>query len=118
MGEAGEQRLAGRDGDGSSLTRLPFPVPFFVDPATDEMGVAETEMAPRMASWLAEARAVPRAAVEAVAGAVSRMGRHAPVPRLHRVEERAGVELEPILVLYGRGCCSSRASRRGARAST
>ncbi|MCY4486542.1 MAG: SWIM zinc finger family protein, partial [Deltaproteobacteria bacterium] len=102
VGEAGEQRLAARDGDGSSLTLLPFPAPFFVDSATGEMGVAETEMAPRMASWLAEAPAVPRAAVEAVAGALARMGKHAPVPRLQRVEERTGVAPEPVLVLYGR----------------
>ena len=102
VGESGEQRLSVRDGDGSSLILLPFPTPFFVDPATGETGVAETEMPPRMASWLAAAPAVPRSAVEAVAGALSRLGRDAPVPRLQRVEERAGVEPEPVLVLYGR----------------
>ena len=101
VGAAGEQRLAVRDGAGSPLTLLPFPTPFFVDPATGATGVAETKLTPRLASWFAEAPPVPREAVEAVASKLSRVGQHAPVPRLRRVEERTDVRPEPVLILYG-----------------
>ena len=102
VGAAGEQRLVARDGAGSLLTLLPFPTPFFFDTATGETGVAETKLAPGMASWLAAAPPVPHEAAGAVASKLSRIGQHAPVPRLRRVEERTDVRPTPVLTLYGR----------------
>ena len=101
VADSGEQRVAMRDAGGAALSLLPFPVPFFVDPASGEMGVAETALPPGLLSWFAVAPAVPRGAVDAVASKLSRVGQHAPVPRLHRVEERTGVAPVPILLLYG-----------------
>ena len=89
-GEAGEQQIVARDGAGSPLTLLAFPTPFFIDPESGEIGVAETALPPRMASWFAAAPPVRRGSVDAVAAKLSRIGQHAPVPRLHRVEERSG----------------------------
>ena len=49
VGPSGEQSIVARDGAGSTMTLLPFPSPFFLDPATGETGVAETSLSPRMA---------------------------------------------------------------------
>ncbi len=102
VGASGEQRFAVRDAAGSTLTLLPFPTPFFLDPETGESGVAEMALAPELASWLAAAPAVPRAATAEVASKLSRLGKGAPVPPLHRIEERTDVALQPVLILYGR----------------
>ena len=88
VGPAGEQSIMARDGAGSTMTLLPFPSPFFLDPATGETGVAETSLPPRMASWFASAPPVPHESVGAVGAKLSRVGQHAPVPRLQRVEDR------------------------------
>ena len=101
VGESGEQRIAARDGAGSPVTLLPFPTPFFVDPETGQIGVAETALTPRLASWFAAAPPVQHGSIHTVAAKLSRIGQHAPVPRLHRVEERGDVRPEPILTLYG-----------------
>ena len=101
VGTAGEQSIVARDGAGSTMTLLPFPSPFFLDPATGETGVAETSLPPRMASWFASAPPVPHESVGAVRAKLSRVGQHAPVPRLQRVEERTDVRPEPVLTLYG-----------------
>ena len=103
VGTGGEQSIVARDGAGSTMTLLPFPSPFFLDPATGETGVAETSLSPRMASWFASAPPVPHESVGAVAAKLSRVGQHAPVPRLQRVEERTDVRPEPVLTLYGCG---------------
>ena len=101
VGEAGEQHIVARDGAGSPLTLLAFPTPFFVDPESGEMGVAETALPARTASWFAAAPPVPHGSIHAVAAKLSRIGQHAPVPRLHRVEERSGARPVPVLTLYG-----------------
>ena len=101
VGESGEQQIVARDGAGSPLTLLAFPTPFFIDPESGEMGVAETALPPRMASWFAAAPPVRHGSVDAVAAKLSRIGQHAPVPRLHRVEERSGARPVPVLTLYG-----------------
>ena len=101
VGPAGEQSIVARDGAGSTMTLLPFPSPFFLDPATGETGVAETSLSPRMASWFASAPPVPHESVGAVTAKLSRVGQHAPVPRLQRVEDRTDVRPEPVLTLYG-----------------
>ena len=101
VGPAGEQSIVARDGSGSTMMLLPFPSPFFLDPATGETGVAETSLPPRMASWFASAPPVPHESVGAVGAKLSRVGQHAPVPRLQRVEERTDVRPEPVLTLYG-----------------
>ena len=72
------------------MTLLPFPTPFFVDPETGQMGVAETALTPRLASWFAAAPPVQHGSIHTVAAKLSRIGQHAPVPRLHRVEEISG----------------------------
>ena len=108
VGESGEQEIVTRDGAGSPVTLLPFPTPLFVDPESGEIGVAETALKPRMASWFAAAPAVRRGSVAAVAAKLSRIGQHAPVPRLHRVEERTDVRPVPVLTLYG---CTHRLPR-------
>ena len=97
----GEQHLVARDAAGSQLTLLPFPTPFFFDPATGETGITETELSPRVVSWFADAPAVPIEAVDAVASRLSRFGQSATVPQLHRIEQRTDVRPEPILTLYG-----------------
>ena len=101
VGESGEQHVVARDGAGSLVTLLPFPTPFFVDPESGEIGVAETALPPRMASWFAAAPPVRHGSVDAVVAKLSRIGQHAPVPRLHRVEERSGARPVPVLTLYG-----------------
>ena len=101
VGESGEQRIEARDGAGSPVTLLPFPTPFFVDPETGQVGVAETALTPRLASWFAAAPPVQHGSIHTVAAKLSRIGQHAPVPRLHRVEEISDVRPEPILTLYG-----------------
>ena len=102
LDEAGAQRLETRDAAGAAVTLLPFPAPFFVDAETGETGAAETKLPPDMAAWFASAPPVPREAVDAVDSKLSRVGQRAPVPRLHRVEERIDVAPEPVLVLYAR----------------
>ena len=82
VGESGEQQVVVRDGAGSLVTLLPFPTPFFVDPESGEIGVAETALPPRMASWFAAAPPVRHGSVNAVAAKLSRIGQHASVPRL------------------------------------
>ena len=101
VGEAGEQYVAARDGAGSPVIVLPFPTPFFLDPQTGEIGVAETALPTGLASWFAGAPPVPRGAFDAVASKLSGIGRQTPVPRLRRVAERTGVSPEPVLTLYG-----------------
>ncbi len=102
VGEAGRQRVAARDETGSALTLLPFPTPLFMDPSTGEIGVAETGLPPRLASWFAAAPPVERGSIDAVAAKLSRIGRHAPVPKPHRVEERSDAVPEPVLRMFGR----------------
>ena len=97
-----------RDGAGSPIALLPFPTPFFIDPETGEIGVAETALPPRLASWFAGAPPVEHGSIHAVAAKLSRIVQRAPVPRLHRVEERGDVRPEPILTLYG---CTHRLRR-------
>ncbi len=99
--EAGRQRVAARDDAGSPLALLPFPTPLFVDAETGAVGVAETGMPARLASWFAAAPPVERGSVPAVAAKLSRIGQHAPVPKLHRVEERSDLRPEPVLRLFG-----------------
>ena len=101
VGEAGRQHVAARDEAGSPVTLLPFPTPLFVDPETGEIGVAETGLPARLASWFAAAPPVEHRSIHAVAAKLSRIGQHAPVPRLHRVEERSDVRPEPVLKLFG-----------------
>ena len=109
VGTSGEQHLVARDGDGAALELLPFPTtPFFIDPETGETGIAETALLPDMVSWLAVAPAVPHDAIDAVEAQLSRIGRQAPVPRMHRVQERANVWPEAVLTLYG---CEHKLSR-------
>ena len=108
IGASGEQHVVARDGDGAALTLLPFPTPFFIDPETGETGVAETALLPDMVSWFAVAPAVPHGAIDAVDAKLSRIGRQAPVPRIHHVEEHADVRPEAVLTLYG---CEHRLSR-------
>ena len=98
---AGRQRVAARDDGGARLTLLPFPTPLFLDPETGGIGVAETCMPAGLASWFAAAPPVERGSIDAVAAKLSRIGQHAPVPKLHRVEERNDVRPEPVLVLFG-----------------
>ena len=99
--EAGRQRVAARDDAGSPLALLPFPTPLFVDAETGDIGVAETGMPARLASWFAAAPPVERGSAPAVEAKLSRIGQHAPVPKLHRVDERSGVRPEPVLRLFG-----------------
>ena len=101
VGEAGRQHVAARDDAGSPVRLLPFPTPLFVDPETGEIGVAETGLPARLASWFAAAPPVEHRSIHAVAAKLSRIGQHAPVPRLHRVEERSDVRPEPVLKLFG-----------------
>ena len=101
VGEAGEQHVVARDGAGSPVTLLPFPTPLFVDPETGEIGVAETALKPQLASWFAAAPPVRHGSADAVVAKLSRIGQHAPVPQLHRVEERSDVPPTPVLTLYG-----------------
>ena len=101
VGEAGRQHVAARDEAGSPVTLLPFPTPLFVDPETGEIGVAATGLPARLASWFAAAPPVEHRSIHAVAAKLSRIGQHAPVPRLHRVEERSDVRPEPVLKLFG-----------------
>ena len=98
----GRQRVTARDEAGARLTLLPFPTPLFLDPETGEIGVAETGMLAGLASWLAAAPPVESGSIDAVAAKLSRIARDAPVPKLHRVEERNDVQPEPVLVLFGR----------------
>ena len=102
VGADGEQRLMAHDGAGAILTLLPFPTPLFLDEGTGETGVAETELSPRMLSWLADAPEVPHESVGAVEAKLSRIGQRSPVPRPHRVEPRTDVAPKPVLILYGR----------------
>ena len=99
--EAGRQRVAARDDTGSPLALLPFPTPLFVDAETGAVGVAEAGMPARLASWFAAAPPVEHGSAPAVAAKLSRIGQHAPVPKLHRVEERSDVRPEPVLRLFG-----------------
>lgn len=99
---AGRQRVAARDDAGAWLMLLPFPTPLFLDPETGEIGVAETGMPARLASWFAAAPPVEHESIDAVAAKLSRIGQHAPVPKLLRVEERNDVRPEPVLRLSGR----------------
>ena len=99
---AGRQRVAARDDGGAPLPLLPFPTPLFLAPETGEIGVAETGMPGRLAAWFAAAPPVERGSASAVAAKLSRIGQHAPVPKLHRVEERNDVRPEPVLRLFGR----------------
>ena len=108
VGEGGRQQVAARDDAGSPLTLLPFPTPLFLDPQTGEIGIPETGLPARLASWFASAPPVERGSIHAVAGKLSRVGQHARVPRLHRVEERSDVVPEPVLGLFG---CEHRAVR-------
>ena len=101
VGESGEQRIVARDDAGTPVTLLPFPTPFFVDPETGETGAVETALKPRLVSWFAAAPPVKHGSIHAVAAKLSRIGQHAPVPQLHRVDERSGVRPEPVLTLYG-----------------
>ena len=98
---AGRQRVAARDDAGARLTLLPFPTPLFLDPNTGEIGVAETGLPEGLAAWFAAAPPVERDSVPAVAAKLSRIGRHAPVPKPHRVEERNDLRPEPVLKLFG-----------------
>jgi len=99
---AGWQRVAARDHAGARLTLLPFPTLLFLDPRTGEIGVAETGIPARLASWFAAAPPVERDSAPAVAAKLSRIGRHAPVPQIHRIDERNDVRPEPVLRLFGR----------------
>ena len=99
---AGRQWVTARGDGGARLTLLPFPTPLFLDLETGETGVAETGMPARLASWFAAAPPVEHGSAAAVAAKLSRIGQHAPVPRLHRVEERNDVRPEPVLRLFGR----------------
>ena len=101
VGEGGRQQIAARDDPGAGLALLPFPTPLFLDPQTGEIGVAETGLPAGLASWFAAAPPVERGSAPAVAAKLSRIGQHAPVPKLHRVEERNDVRPEPVLVLFG-----------------
>ena len=101
VGEAGNQHIVARDGAGSPVILLPFPTPFFIDPETGAIGVAETALPAGLASWFAGAPPVPRTAFGAVASKLSRIGGETPVPRLRRVAERTDVSPEPVLTLYG-----------------
>ncbi len=108
--EAGEQHAVARDESGSPMTILPFPTPLFVDADAGQIGVAETALPPRMASWFAAAPPVRPGAAGAVAAKLSRIGQHAPVPRLHRIEERSDILPVPVLTLYG---CTHEHPRHG-----
>ena len=101
VGEAGRQHVAARDDAGSPVRLLPFPTPLFIDPEAGEIGVAETGLPARLASWFAAAPPVEHGSIHAVAAKLSRIGQHAPVPRLHRVEERSDARPEPVLKLFG-----------------
>ena len=101
VGEAGRQQVAAHDDAGSPLTLLPFPTPMFMDPQSGEIGVAESGLPAGLASWLAAAPPVERGSIDAVAARLSRVGQHARVPQLHRVEERSHVVPEPVLGLFG-----------------
>ncbi len=70
--------------------------------------MAETGLTPGLASWFAAAPPVPHGSVHAVAAKLSRIGQHAAVPRLHRVEARGDARPEPVLTLYG---CTHRTPR-------
>ena len=107
-GRSGEQRLVARDGHGAALELLPFPTPIFIDTETGETGVAETALLPDLVSWFAAAPVVPHGAINAVEAELLRIGPQAPVPRMHRIEERADVWPEAVLTLYG---CEHRLSR-------
>ena len=108
VGEAGRQQVAAHDDAGSPLTLLPFPTPMFMDPQSGEIGVADTGLPAGLAGWLAAAPPVERGSIDAVAARLSRVGQHARVPQLHRVEERTDVVPEPVLGLFG---CEHRAVR-------
>ena len=89
VGEAGRQRIAVRDDAGSAVALLPFPTPLFLDPQTGEIGVVETGHAGG-AGVLASR---PHRRSSAARPPPSRrdcpvIGQHAPVPKLHRVEEQ------------------------------
>ncbi len=101
VGEGGRQRVAARDDAGSALALLPFPTPLFLDPQIGEIGVAETGLPDRLASWFAAAPPVDRGSIDAVDAKLSRIGQHAPVPKLHRVEERSNIQGEAVLRLFG-----------------
>ena len=83
------------------MALLPFPTPLFVDAETGAVDVAETGMPARLASWFAAAPPVERGSAPTVAAKLSRIGQHAPVPKLHRVDERSDVRPEPVLRLFG-----------------
>ena len=112
---AGTQSIEARDDAGLPMTLLPFPMPLFVDRGTGDIGIAETDMPPRLASWFAVAPPVDSGSIDAVAAKLSRVGQHAPVPKLHRVEERGGVRPEPVLTLFGREHRRMRYARDGGR---
>ena len=120
-GEAGRQHVAARDEAGSPVTLLPFPTPLFVDPETGEIGVAETGLPARLASWFAAAPPVEHGSIHAVAAKLSRIGQHAPVPRLHRVEERqrcpsgAGAQALRLRAQDDAACLRRQADRGGER---
>ena len=101
VGDGGEQRAVARGPEGAPLTLLGFGTPFYLDPETGEAGVAETALEPHLASWLAQAPAVPPDAVESVTSSLDGIGGHGPLPRPARLEQRADVPPEPVLILYG-----------------
>ena len=98
----GEQRLATRVDDGSDLSLLRLPVLLYVDPDTCQIGIAKTQLEPRMASWLIKAPPVSQEAIETVSLELSRVGQQTRLPGLVNIKERATeAEPEPALFLYG-----------------
>ena len=99
---AGRQRVAAHDDAGARLTLLPFPTPLFLDPNTGRSASPKPTCRHVLASWFAAAPPVERGSIDGVVAKLSRIGRHAPVPKPHRVEERNDIRPEPVLKLFGR----------------
>ena len=115
VGEGGRQRIAARDEAESALALLPFPTPLFLDPQTGEVGVADTGLPVRLASWFAAAPPVERGSIDAVNEKLSRIGGHAAMPKLHRVEEGKDIRPEPVPRLFGRELRPMRYAHDGRR---
>lgn len=98
--EQGTQHIEWREENGEALQLLPFPVPLYIDPATGESGIAESELSRRLLRWLGSAPPTPAATSAEVARQLAQLEPSIPLPKAMQIEERTSVRPQPLLKLY------------------
>lgn len=96
----GAQCLVAQEESGNPLAVLPMEPVWYIDVATGETGLFETELPPALATALAAAPSIPAEAAEDVTAALTdRAGSSAPLPQAVTIERIRDIRPVPVLTL-------------------